>query len=189
MKTIFLVMIVFFQVPFAWSNCEAPILIDKQNYCWAIFWRNGDKKIKNKFENTQENSPFLIPMRERPQNWIYSKAKIKLWQQNDLTKAPKEIPNLRVFPYMHMIHGHHHSTEYEFLYDAKSKMYSLEQMTLHEMHGCWSLRWSTNKDDVERTSQLLVKLTRFENLNEAANKKVNEYCNMTAAVCSDPKTK
>ncbi len=148
----------------AQAHCPYEVNIKDQSYCIDILWDQGEKKVKGQFESVETLSPVLIAMGEVPQKWIYSKAIITTWLKGDSKHTPVEIPHFRVFPYMHMNNGHHHSTGYEFLYDSLESVYVVQRIAFQQMPGCWSLRWTTDTKDQKNSSHLITNLSHFTNL-------------------------
>jgi hypothetical protein len=146
------------------ATCPKEIMSQDQSYCMEITWDYGEKKSRGDFKSSEELSPFLTPMKEIPQKWIYSKAYFKLWKKDDPSKTAVEVPNFRVFPFMHMENGHNHSASYEFDLDTQDKVYVFHKMSFRQMRGCWTLRWTTLPEDTMESSKLLMPVTEFTNL-------------------------
>ncbi|MCB9072256.1 MAG: hypothetical protein H6623_01445 [Bdellovibrionaceae bacterium] len=160
----------------AQAHCPTEIQINQNAYCLAIKWQNAEQKVKGVLQTTPQSSPQLVAMQEIPLKWLYSSAAFVLWKKSDPSHQPQFLENFRIFPYMHMANGHHHSTGYQFEYDAISEHYVLHGMALMEMTGCWSLRWTLQQNEDEATSQLLVDITHFENLDNEQNATAASFC-------------
>lgn len=155
----------FFPLP-VFAHCPYEVTSSNKSYCLELYWDTGEKKIKGQFEPSDVQTPYLVPVGEVPQKWIYSKVLISTWEKGDKNHKAVEIPGFRVFPYMHMKNGHHHSAGYEFNYAVNYEMYIVDRVVFQQMPGCWSLRWTTEKEDSMKGSQLLINMTNFRNLNE-----------------------
>jgi hypothetical protein len=109
-------------------------------------------------------SPVLIKSGTPPPLWIRSNATVQVWKKGDATHVPQVIPNFRIFPYMHMTSGHHHSASYTFVLDENTSTYEIKNLAFTEMPGYWSLRWTTDSTDSFETSQLLLIITSYTNI-------------------------
>ncbi|MCB0363577.1 MAG: hypothetical protein KDD35_12700 [Bdellovibrionales bacterium] len=174
MKYLFYIFVILPEL--AYSQCPIEVTSNGETYCTDITWDYGEKKIRGQFEPTETPSPYLVPMGEIPQKWIYSKAYISVWKKEDSHRAAVEIPNFRVFPYMQMKNGHHHSTAYDFFYDSASQTYVFRHVAFQSMPGCWSLRWTTASEELEEASVLLKNLTQFTNLSESQILEQELFC-------------
>jgi len=160
------------------ANAHCPIALDikSEKYCTEIEWQKGDLKSKGQFVESDVLSPYLIPMGEIPQKWIYSKAQFAIWKDGDANHLPQEIPGLRIFPYMLMTDGHHHGASYEFNYDQNLQQYVLKAVGLQSMPGCWQLRWTTENTDDFTASAFLANIVTYSNLDESKNLEMAEVC-------------
>lgn len=158
------------------AHCPHKVQSAGQEYCVEVTWDYGDRKVQDQFEPIEVLSPYLVSMGEIPQRWVYSKAYITAWKKKDSSQALVEIPSFRVFPYMHMINGHHHSASYEFGFDPASQVYTFDKVAFRHMRGCWSLRWTTALEDSMGTSNLLGSLTDFTNLNDKQVEEQVRFC-------------
>ena len=77
-----------------------------------------------------------------------------------------------------MLDGHHHGTGYDFMWDDDLDHYVLSEVQFLEMEGCWSLRWTFADFDSLDNSQEIIRIMRFNNLNEDENLLIMSYCNM-----------
>lgn len=159
---IFLTMIGLNQI--SWAHCPLEIKTNGTTYCTDIEWQLAEKKINGEFLESTEQSPVLIASGTIPPLWLFSKARFSFWKQGDAKHVPQEIPGIRIFPYMQMTSGHHHSTAYEFLFDSTTTSYQVKNMAFTEMEGCWSLRWTTESQDDLSTSTTLLAVTAFTNI-------------------------
>lgn len=148
---------------FASASCPNEVFSGDKNFCVGIEWDYGEIKVRGEFESTETLTPYLIPMGEVPQKWVYSKAYIIVWEKGDLKRTPVEIENFRIFPYMHMANGHHHSTGYNFFFDPTGRTYVFRRVAFLNMRGRWSLRWTTDSKDLKETSHLLTEISEFQN--------------------------
>lgn len=157
------------------SNASCPIELELEggSYCAEVNWGYGFKKVRGEFKITEELSPYLVPMREIPQKWIYSSAQVRVWEPGDQSRGGIEIPDLKIYPYMHMTNGHHHSAAHRFSYNPEEQSYSLDQMAFRQMPGCWSLRVET--EGGEDGSSLLA-VVSYANLNEAGKVRQRQLC-------------
>lgn len=146
------------------------------DYCASLEWLKGDKKIKDGFVETDMEGPYQIPMKERPQKWVYSKANFHVWLKGDSTHAPVYLDGLRLFPYMMMENGHHHGAAYMFEEGSEVEGYQLSQLALHGMRGCWSIRGTFSEEDSMETSFLVTKIMSYKNLSEEGNAEVMGFC-------------
>lgn len=160
----------------AFAHCPIEIEMEAVSYCLDIQWIEGEKKSQGSFVEAESPSPHLVEAGQIPQKWIYSQAQIQTWKKGDTTHQPAVIENFRVFPYMHMTNGHHHSTSYEFSYDSQKGVYVLNRMALQEMAGCWSLRSTTQEGEDPSLSQFLQNIVDYPNLDETKNEKMATYC-------------
>lgn len=162
----------------AWAQADCPleVTVQGQDFCVDIHWESSEKKIRGQFEDAEALSPHLVPMGEIPQKWLYSRALIVLWNKSDSNQTPVQVPDFRVFPYMHMKNGHHHSAEYDFYFDSEQQAYVFRRVAFRAMPGCWSLRWTTDLDDFQETSALLQNITGFSNLSPEAVAEQEALC-------------
>lgn len=174
----------------SFAHCPYEIDTENENYCASIEWAKAEKKIKGTFKEVSEISPYLVSDKDLPPQWIFSKMKIKIWVSGDTSHEPVEIKNLKIFPYMTMtMGGHHsHSTVHNFSYQQGSH-YNLSQVRFYEMEGCWSLRWSTDPNldidsmkSVSDSSTVLTNVTEYTNLSPDALFDVVNMC----SICSTP---
>ena len=162
--SLILTLVVASEVSFA--HCPLEININGTSYCTDIKWTLAQLKVSGQLTDSTESSPILIESGTIPPKWLYSKAQFTIWKNGDSQHVPQEIAGLRIFPYMHMSNGHHHSTSYEFAFNAETGVYQIEKVALTEMDGCWSLRWTVDATDTLETSQLLLNITSFTNTAE-----------------------
>lgn len=160
----------------SFADCPYLVIAEGEDYCVDLRWDYGAKKVKGQFEETAEQTPYLNPMGTVPQKWIYSKALITTWKKSDVDQKFATVPGFRIFPYMYMQNGHSHSAGYEFFLDAADSVYVFERMAFQQMPGCWTLRWTTDPEDLEESSQFLLNMTDFANLNEAQVAKQIMFC-------------
>lgn len=158
----------------SFAHCPFEIESDGQAYCVDISWQKGEKKVQGLFKPTDKQSPQLIPMGEIPQKWIYSKADVFVWEKGDSNHTSQFIEDFRIFPYMNMEDGHHHSVSYDFKYD--SGKYTLQAMGFQKMPGCWSLRWTNEEHDQMGNSSFLMNVLDYENLTDDENHSMKSYC-------------
>lgn len=156
------------------AHCPAELSVDGKTYCTNVKWLNGERKIQGKFQPTNEHSPQLVLMGEIPQRWIYSKAEFVFWEKGDHDHIPKTIEGLRIFPYMNMEDGHHHSTSYSFNWTSTS--YEISSIVFQEMPGCWSFRWTTAEDDSLEKSEFLMNVEGYDNLAQDENMEMSGFC-------------
>lgn len=155
---------------FVYADCKNSIEINKQNYCYEVMWEKADQKIKGELEPTKEMSPVLIPMKQPPQKWLYSKANIKFWNKADKNKTGVQIENFTVLPYMYMDSGHNHSTSHKVSF--KNKSYIVKSMALHKMTGCWTINWKHN----DKNQGPLVWVTEYSNLSKQEVEEIRKHC-------------
>ena len=160
----------------AQAHCPYEVSYSNEAYCLDLEWDFGERKIKGEFKPTNTVTPYLIPHKEIPQRWIYSTAYLIVWKKGDKNHKPVEIPNFRVFPYMHMENGHHHSAGYDFLYDEAEEAYLFRRVAFQQMKGCWSLRWTTADKDLMASSKELLQITEFTNIDEQQKEKMVSFC-------------
>jgi hypothetical protein len=175
MKEILLFSVLWFPL-WGQAHCPWPVQVNDQAYCVDVIWHFGEQKLQGQFSGSEMPSPHLVPMSEIPQGWIFSRASLYIWEQGDPLHQPVEIENFRVFPYMFMENGHHHSTGYEFAYDSSQEQYWIQRMAFQQMRGCWSLRWTTEPQDELETSQTLLNIIQFANLDEAQWQQQMAWC-------------
>ena len=156
------------------AHCPLELDIDGTTYCGDAQWLNGERKIKGQWQETSELSPQLVAMGEIPQKWIYSKVSFVFWQKGDAHHKPVFIEDLRIFPYMHMENGHHHSTSYQEQWTDQT--YLVSAVAFQQMRGCWSFRWTTEVDDALESSQALMNIVEFENLTPQENTTMASFC-------------
>jgi hypothetical protein len=160
----------------SFAHCPIALDVNGEQYCTSLNWLNGDKKIKGQLEETAVLSPYLIPSGEIPQKWIYAKAEFLIWKNGDSTHTAQTPEGLRIFPYMTMADGHHHSTSYEFNFDNANQRYVVAATALQSMPGCWSFRWTTDDMDDLATSQHLTNVSNYTNLSPTDNATMNDFC-------------
>ncbi len=161
----------------ALAHCPISFEIDGETYCTQVQWLSGDKKVAGQLESTNTTSPYLIPKGDVPQKWIYSRAEFTIWRDGDASHASQNPAGLRIFPYMIMEDGHHHGTSYDFSWNAEEEKFSLYNMSLQTMRGCWSLRWTTtDTNDLLETSQPLLNIKNYSNLDAAQNLEMDGFC-------------
>jgi hypothetical protein len=148
----------------AFGHCPLEVKIDSNTYCTDVEWLSSQQKINGAFTDSAELSPILILAGTIPPLWLHSTANFVFWKKGDAQHVPQEISGLRIFPYMHMSNGHHHSTAYEFSFNSTAGAYQLAKVAFTEMKGCWSLRWTTDTTDSLEASQLLLNVTAFTNV-------------------------
>jgi hypothetical protein len=171
----FIILLLFLPVS-ALAHCPHEFMSDGEALCMKVEWMNGESKVRGQFEPSTQSSPYLVPMREIPQKWVYSQALIHVWKKGDTSHQPVAVENLRIFPYMHMESGHHHSTSYDFYYDSAEQAYYLRQVAFQSMRGCWSLRWTDQATDDMMTSQKIMDIYRYTNLTGAEQKDQQAFC-------------
>lgn len=152
------------------ADCKHSAQINDTTYCYEMNWKAADKKIKGELSSTDTMSPVLIPMKEMPQKWFYSKLHIKFWAPNDSNKSGLEVDGLKVLPFMYMDNGHNHSTSHTLNFEQG--VYKLSAMALHQMTGCWSINWKIN----DGKPQLLQLITKYTNLTPAENQAIKKHC-------------
>ncbi|MCB0421612.1 MAG: hypothetical protein KDD61_11485 [Bdellovibrionales bacterium] len=160
----------------ATADCPYTINWKAQSYCVSLEWLNGEAKSRGKFSDVNELSPYLISMGMSPNQWVYSQVAAKVWVAGEKEQTPVVIPGFRIFPYMMMSNGHHHSTRYDYVGPDQDGTYLLRRMAFHKMRGCWSLRWTTADEDLLDSSAELAQITEFVNLSEAEQKSIKELC-------------
>jgi hypothetical protein len=147
-----------------YAHCPLNLMSNGTTYCTEIDWQPAEQKINGEFLESTTLSPILIAAGTVPPLWLFSKARFSFWKLGDATHTPQEVPGLRIFPYMHMNGGHHHSTAYEFSFDSGTTSYQVKNMAFTEMDGCWSLRWTTESQDDSSASTELLAVTVFTNV-------------------------
>lgn len=158
------------------AHCPFAMEVGGTKYCYDIQWINGEQKLQGQFNDTESLSPQLVVTGTVPQKWVYSRAFINFWIEGDEDHKPVRVDNLKIFPYMEMANGHHHSTSYEFTYNNHDLRYVLQRMALQEMPGCWSLRWTTTGNEDLESSTLIQNLVEYPNLDDAKNAEMADYC-------------
>lgn len=174
MKTLIIIFALF--PAMALAHCPIPLAVHGQSYCADVQWLNGDRKVQGEFESVEHLSPHLVQRGEIPQRWVYSKAEIQIWQKGDRAHRPQKIEGFRIFPYMHMQNGHHHSTSYDFQWDPNTETYLVSGVAFQEMAGCWSFRWTTSQEDRLVSSQFLMNVLDYSNASDAKNHEMAEHC-------------
>ncbi len=152
-----------------YAHCPLELSIQGETYCTDLEWQMAQKKTNGTYVETEELSPSLIKKGTIPPLWLYSQAQMMLWKKGDPQHTPQTVPGFRVFPYMHMSNGHHHSTAYNFSLDSETLWYSISKIAFVEMPGCWSLRWTTDSVDSLEKSQTLLEIASFTNSEENAS--------------------
>lgn len=160
----------------AYAHCPISIEINGEKYCTNINWLPSDTKVQGQYQESTLPSPHLIPSGEVPQKWAYSKAEFLIWKNGDHSHTPQAPKGFRIFPYMVMENGMHHSAGNTFSWDEKNGVFVIEHLALQSMKGCWSLRWTTNATDDFATSHLLTNIVGYMNLNAADNAVMTQYC-------------
>ncbi len=161
-----------------WASAHCPIelTVSGTTYCTDAKWLNADKKIQGNLQETTEPTPYLIPMGEIPQKWLYTKVSFPLWVKGDSTHQPQSPANFRIFPYMTMTDGHHHPASYQFAWDSVTQSYVLSALALQNMSGCWSLYWTTESMDHLASSQKILDIIEYANLDDTENTAMASYC-------------
>lgn len=174
MKSFFLLLLL---VPsFSYAHCPISFEVEGVSYCTDIEWLNGDYKVQGSLVPSSQMSPHLIAAGEVPQKWIYSRARFPLWLEGDRTHAPQMIAGLRVFPYMVMENGHHHSTSHEFEWNDGKQVYELTGVAFQEMPGCWSLRWTVAAAGSHENSHQLISISNFQNSPASPSHTLSQTC-------------
>lgn len=176
MKNLLLVTIILGMPFFARAHCPTEIVQGQDTYCASVEWLLGDKKIKGSYVEVDVESPYRVPMREVSQKWVYSKAFVSVWAKGDHSQTPVFLNGFRVFQYMSMESGHHHGGEYDFEKLEAEGGYLLSKMSLHQMRGCWALRWTFSEEDSMGTSFEVFKIENYKNLSEMDNKMALGMC-------------
>ncbi len=158
------------------AHCPYEVSSHGNDYCIDVAWDFGEKKIHGQFETTEAETPYLVKQGTVPQKWVYSALIVTTWMKGDSNHVPVEIPDFRVFPYMHMINGHHHSAGYEFFFDSANEYYVFRRVVFQQMQGCWSLRWTVDDQDTKDSSQILFNITEYANLAEAEVEEQVQLC-------------
>ncbi len=165
--------LLFSQLSFA--HCPYKVSLNDQTYCAGIEWMHAEQKIRGEFRQTENLSPQRVPMRAPNPTWIFSKVQINLWMMGDKDHKPIFLEGLRFFPYMTMLDGHHHGASHKM--SVNEFGYELSQMALHEMPGCWSVRWTFDQNsDTRSSSEELFKVLDYENLSAEDNFEAGELC-------------
>lgn len=170
----FFILLLFALPQTAFAHCPMELNVDGKSYCSEITWLDGDKKVQGKLEPTTELSPQLVLMGEIPQKWVYSRAEFSFWEKGDASHTPQIIDNLRIFPYMHMETGHHHSTSYEYAWLNETA--EISAVALQEMRGCWSFRWTKENHDTLEDSEFLMNIEGYNNLSDEKNSEMSDFC-------------
>lgn len=174
MKHIFLALIL---IPSAtYAHCPIALEINGEPYCTNINWLSSDSKVQGQYQESQLPSPQLIASGEIPQKWAYSKGEFLVWKKGDPKHTPQAPEGFRIFPYMVMENGMHHSAGYNFLWNEDSETFVVQHLALQSMKGCWSLRWTTSTTDDFTTSQHLTHILGYANLSSADNAVMKNYC-------------
>lgn len=158
------------------AHCPISLDINGEKYCTNVHWLSSDTKIQGQFQESTLPSPHLIPNGEVPQKWAYSKADLLIWKHGDSQHAPQMPEGFRVFPYMVMENGMHHSAGYNFSWSQETETFVVQHLALQSMKGCWSLRWTTDSKDDVSTSQHLINIGDYQNLNDPDNAVMKNYC-------------
>lgn len=159
-----------FLYTFAYADCQNTIEVNNQSYCYKINWQKADQKIKGELQPSEQMSPALIPMKQPPQKWFYSKAIVKFWKSKDKNQTGVKLENFTLLPFMYMDNGHNHSTSHKLNFENGS--YYLKAMALHQMSGCWTINWKLN----DKNQGPIAWITEFANLNEQENQEIKEHC-------------
>ncbi|MCB0408245.1 MAG: hypothetical protein KDD34_08580 [Bdellovibrionales bacterium] len=159
----------------AFAQCPISLNISGQSYCADFQWVYGESKRQGQLQPSDQMSPQLIRKGEAPIKWIYSKGQFQIWKATDTERRSVQIEGFKLFPHMHMKNGHHHGTSYDWGWDASLQAYVFKAMSLHEMPGCWSVRWTLGEETLEG-SQLLFSIDSFKNLSETENNKIKKLC-------------
>lgn len=160
----------------ALAHCPIELEINGDKYCTNVKWLASDTKVQGQYQESFSLSPYLIPAGEVPPKWAYSKAEFLIWKKGDGKHKPQNPKDFRIFPYMMMESGAHHSAGYTFGYDQNSETFIIQHLALQSMKGCWSLRWTTSSTDEIATSQHLANVVEYSNLNTSDNDTMTTYC-------------
>lgn len=147
----------------AFAGCPIEWTFDGTAYCASVNWQVADKKTGGAFVASEDISPYLNKKGATPPQWRYSRAHILFWKKGDPAKTSLFMNNLRVFPYMQMLGGHHHGASYQWQWDAQNQIYVISAMALTQMEGCWTLRVTTASTDQMDSSSLLMEVTDYSN--------------------------
>lgn len=172
-----------FVVVFALVNislaCEYEIEMDQTKFCISWQWMNAQKITRGKIKSSNTLSPAYIKKDTRGSQWLYSRAGIKVWEKKDPQQTPLYDVNLQIYPYMEMLSGHgHEGGSYNFRWDPKGNRYILKGMALHEMEGCWSLRWNSKNSDGSIVGGLLLAIEEYSNVSGKEKAQIMAYCSL-----------
>lgn len=158
------------------AHCPNAFDLSRQTYCAEIQWIEGDYKIQGVLTPSGQMSPYLNPQGEIPNRWILSKALIKIWLEDDPTHESLNLQGFRIFPYMHMQNGHHHSTSSQFEWNSQMELYEFSAASFQEMSGCWTFRWTLTPTHDLSKSEFLIDIVNYTNLNQDENSLMATYC-------------
>lgn len=168
------------------SECPLQITTEEESYCASLTWEKATLKKRSNFEGTRSLSPQYIRSRTPGSRWLYSNAKIKIWLASDNSQSSVYMgEEFKIFPFMEMLNGHGHADNHHFYWDKENLQYKVEQVALHQMEGCWSLRWSDKDKSSARDSHLLFKITDYQDLNPAEKLEVINYCEFCKIIDKD----
>jgi hypothetical protein len=124
------------------ADCDAKITQGEKEYCLEYEWLPAQRRVQGVFQDDADGamSPVLNRQGTPPPRWLYSQARVLITNLDGTIATDLEA--FRVFPYMIMANGHHHSTNHFWEYSAVGGPYILSAMALQEMVGCWSMRYS-----------------------------------------------
>jgi len=175
MKTLFVAFTLMSQL--ASAHCPLPLNLAEDKYCLEVQWPKAEVSVQGNLQETSELSPQLIRSGTLPSQRLRSRALVAVWRNGDVEHRPVQLPEgARVFPYMVMSNGHHHSTSHTFTWLEDEELYELRNMALQEMPGCWSLRWTSAETLDLASSQLLQLISPFENLSVSENQSLVDLC-------------
>lgn len=180
MKTILSLTVLFFA---AGAQAHCPMeLTEAGDYCASVTWQKAQVKQAGTWQDVSDASPVLNALGVVPPLWKASRAIVNVWKKGDANHVPVQLKDFRVFPYMNMVNGHHHGTSSQWSYNAEIGGYVLEAMTLQQMEGCWSLRWALNDHLDMNSSQLLMTVPEFANLDKMQNLETANLCSVGVSV-------
>lgn len=164
--------------------CENSFLFKDQKYCIEIEWQKPSLKKNNEFIIIDEKSsgPYLIFNQTPQSRWVYSNLKVSILNSNRVKIDPLILDSsFNLFVFMEMLDGQGHSDDLQFIWNSQTQSYELNNLPLHEMEGCWTLRASLSDSKRVKESFLITKLTNFLNIRPDKKVELINLCEMCRA--------
>jgi hypothetical protein len=174
-------LVILLSTSLSFAHCPQFLEVEDKKFCYSFDWLQADKRVRGKFIEVKEVSPFLNAMREIPQKRIYSKLVFKMWESGDSSHKFQSPENFKVEPYMFMESGHHHGVSFESAFLKEDEALLMSKLPLTSMRGCWSFVWRRADGQIK----VLLDSFEFSNLSTEQNAERTLFCSASPDLPDD----